>query len=439
MIKLLHDSVKIELNNNIFGIDDFTKSFSYFDRLISNASFKKLFLIECDNSFESLSLYLWCLERQNTAILLPKNTKESIIQEISDQYKPNCMYLNNELKIIHNKNLHLHKNLALLLTTSGSTGVQKCVRLSYENISSNMQSIAEYLKLNKNTNCLINLPLSYSFGLSILHSHLYKRSSVIISDIGPLEKGFYDFLKDKKVSSIYGVPFTFEMLLRTGLQSHNLPDLKFFAQAGGHLVEKYKRLVLNYCEKNKVDFYVMYGQTEASPRISYVPPKMLYKKIDSIGVPIPGGKIDVDEKNSELIYTGKNVMMGYAESYEDLSKGNLLNNILRTGDVGEIDPDGYFYIRGRIKRLIKISGIRFSLDSIEQKIQSTLGTRVACIGTDDKLKVIFDNADKNDAIRSMLVNDFKINNTKFKVIFVEEIKLNSNKKIDYNALKELYG
>lgn len=131
----------------------------------------------------------------------------------------------------------------------------------------------------------------------------------------------------------------------------------------------------------------MYGQTEAAPRISYIPSDRVLDKPGSIGIPIPGGRLELASDTGELIYYGSNVMLGYAESLADLAKGDECGGVLYTGDTATVDEEGFFTITGRMKRFIKLFGLRINLDEVERKLEALLQQPIACVGNDDKLLV----------------------------------------------------
>jgi long-chain acyl-CoA synthetase len=179
----------------------------------------------------------------------------------------------------------------------------------------------------------------------------------------------------------------------------------------------------------------MYGQTEAAPRISYVPFENLAAKIGSIGVAIPNGSLQVDAETGELIYTGPNVMMGYAECREDLSKGDELRGVLKTGDLARRDADGFFFVTGRMKRFLKMFGKRFNLDEVEQIVHGRFGFPTACFGRDDLLRVAIETGRENvDSVIAMLNETFGVPKNAIRVEAVGELPRTVRGKIDYQAL-----
>lgn len=181
----------------------------------------------------------------------------------------------------------------------------------------------------------------------------------------------------------------------------------------------------------------MYGQTEAAPRISYVPPEEILNKIGSIGKAIPNGKLTIDEETGELIYEGPNVMLGYAKDFNDLARGDELHGKLHTGDIAEVDADGYFYIKGRMKRFIKLFGLRLNLDEIEKQLEKTLRKDVFCVGTDDKLFVVTDVMELKEEIKRLMEDLYKLHRSAFQVKVVEDIPRLANGKVNYVVLKEM--
>jgi acyl-CoA synthetase (AMP-forming)/AMP-acid ligase II len=194
----------------------------------------------------------------------------------------------------------------------------------------------------------------------------------------------------------------------------------------------------------------MYGQTEATARISYVPFERLGDKIGSIGIPIPRGEIKIFSDGievkdhlvqGELVYSGKNVMMGYAQSREDLSKGDELNGVLHTGDLAYKDPEGFCYITGRLKRFIKLFGLRVNLDEVEKMIENQFGMAAAAYGGDDSLKVLLQSAgtDNLDTVKRKIIDTYKIHHTVLSVKSIDAMPVTSSGKKDYALIQKMYS
>lgn len=267
-----------------------------------------------------------------------------------------------------------HPDLRLLLSTSGSTGEPKLVRLSGGNIASNAQAIAEYLQLSADDRAATVLPLFYSYGLSVLNSYLAAGAALVLTDLSVTEPAFFEQARRHRVTSLALVPHQFDLLARSGFDGTALPDLRYITQAGGRLTPDKVRHFNDLGRKAGWDLVLMYGQTEAAPRISYVPPSALPGAADTIGLPIPGGRIWLADEEGreitragvegELVYEGPNVMLGYASTRDDLAAPAGPAE-LRSGDIAERTAEGYFRIVGRMKRFVKLFGLRLSLDQIE--------------------------------------------------------------------------
>jgi acyl-CoA synthetase (AMP-forming)/AMP-acid ligase II len=340
----------------------------------------------------------------------------------------------------------LDKNLAILLNTSGSTGSPKLVRLSYDNLISNGQSIVEYLKIDDRDRAITTLPFSYSFGLSIINSHFLAGASIIMTKKSIMERGFWEIFDKHKPTSLSGVPFTFEILRRIGFFSKSpQSSLRYITQAGGKMSNDLILEIDEFSKKHKIDFYVMYGQTEATARISYLKPEFINKKIGSIGKAIPGGSlrirpinqgVSLEQKNSgELIYTGPNVMMGYAENRSDLGNSDDLGGELITGDIAMVDEEGFYYIVGRKRRFLKIYGKRVNLDEVEELLTKTFYP-VACLGSDDNLEIFTSNKSDGQRLKHFVSKEFNLNPLAIRISIVDEFPRLSNGKIDYRYLGE---
>jgi len=338
-----------------------------------------------------------------------------------------------------------HKELALLLSTSGSTGSPKLVRLSYENISSNGRSIIDYLKLNENDRAISTLPLSYSYGFSILNSHFLAGASLVLTRNSVMEREFWSLFEKHSPTSLSGVPFTFEMLRKIGFFTKTPPStLCTITQAGGKMSDDLISEINSFSKSNNIGFFVMYGQTEATARISFLDPGHTSDKFGSIGKAIPGGSLKLMQLDAsigletdgvgELVYSGPNVMLGYANSRFDLGKSDELMGRLPTGDLATVDQDGFYYIVGRIKRILKVYGRRVNLDEVEVLLKKQFGT-VACFGLDDDLVIISAGSHEMSDIKKYTCMKFKLNHTGVRVIQVVEFPRLANGKIDYKELE----
>jgi acyl-coenzyme A synthetase/AMP-(fatty) acid ligase len=343
------------------------------------------------------------------------------------------------------KKKRLYKDLALLLTTSGSTGSPKLVRQSYENIIANTESIVKYLELDETEKPITTLPMNYTYGLSIINSHLYVGATLLLTEKTLMHKEFWSFFKEEGATSFGGVPYTYEILKKLRFLGMDLPSLRTMTQAGGKLSPELHKEFAEYAKAQGKHFVVMYGQTEATARMAYLPYEKSLEKYGSMGIAIPGGKfslMDVEEKEitepdivGELVYRGKNVTLGYALCREDLAKGDERHGVLVTGDMAKMDKDGYFYIVGRKKRFLKIFGNRVNLDETERMIKSAFEELdCACAGIDDNMKVYITGAGKAEEIKKFLVNKTKLNPSAFEVMEIAEIPKNEAGKTLYSKL-----
>ena len=395
-----YGELKIESDSLLYAIDE---------------NSKKLIFVFCDNSYLSVLVYLSMLRGGHAVFLGNGKMDASFKENLVTIYRPDLIWsiedsdqfdgyekfsIVNKLTFFrrrHQVGNTIHPDLTLLLSTSGTTGSPKLVRLSWKNIQSNAESIVKYLEITSDEKAITTLPLHYSYGLSLLHSHLQAGATLVCTNHSIITKPFWVTFKEQSCTSIAGVPFTYQILDQLRFERMNLPSLRTLTQAGGRLDNGRIRKYLELAQKRGIRFYVMYGQTEASPRISYVPYDHLHAKIGSIGVPIPGGamcicnggkEIAAPGIEGELVYKGDNVMMGYAENRDELSADDKMNGELRTGDIAYRDKDGYFYIKGREKRFLKIYGLRFNLDDVEHELEAYLSTAVACYGNDDELRIV---------------------------------------------------
>jgi acyl-CoA synthetase (AMP-forming)/AMP-acid ligase II len=268
------------------------------------------------------------------------------------------------------------KACAEIIFTSGSTGVPKGVMISHKNLIANTDSIITYLKLNQDDRMLVVLPFYYCYGLSLLHTHLRVGGSIVLNNSFIFLGSIINNLRDYKCTGFAGVPSHFQILLRKSdnFKTTKFPDLKYVTQAGGKLAPIFIDEFRN--SHPEITFIVMYGQTEATARLSYLPPELYEARKGSMGKGIPGVELKViNEKGEkikpgeigEVIARGDNVMLGYFKD-EEGTKNTIRDGWLYTGDLGTVDKDGYIFLTARKKEIIKVGGKRISPKEIEAVI-----------------------------------------------------------------------
>lgn len=334
--------------------------------------------------------------------------------------------------------------IKLLLSTSGSTGSPKFVKLSEQNIIQNALSILDYMPVVNFDVCPLNLPLFYSYGFSVFTTNSIAGGTIVCSNTTIMQKEFWEEWNRYQYTSLAGVPYVYEMLQRIGFFKKKYPSLRYLSQAGGKLNPSILIEFGNYALQNKIPFYTMYGQTEATARISYLEPEYLIDKAGSIGKPIKNGNLEIDPASGELLYSGPNVSGGYATVKEDLLEYHPLE-VLHTGDIARKDNDGFFYITGRSQRFIKLFGTRISLDEVEQILQNKFtDTKFLCMGEDDKnLIVVYLKDDVTQSqinepeIKKLLFDQIKLQPASIKIRKINQLPLSQNGKIDYKEVQEM--
>lgn len=408
-------------------------------------------VIECANTVQAVVAYLGALRRRIPVLLvdeqLPVDLRERLYRQFdiatvfsAGQWKPTGYGCHDQTA---------HPDLALMLSTSGSTGDPKLVKLTLANLHSNAASIAGFLGLTSEDRPITTLPLYYSYGLSVLNSHLLVGATVLLTGYSVASAPFWAFFKTQQATSLSGVPATYSMLRKMRFERMLLPSLRTMTQAGGGMSSDDTQWFAEHAVSKGQQFFVMYGQTEATARMAYVPPTRLLEKVGAIGVAIPQGSLGlVDEsggaitrarQQGELVYTGPNVMMGYATSAHDLVLPDQLRHTLRTGDLGWRDEDGYFYVTGRLKRFIKVFGNRIGLDEVESDLKQS-GWDVAVTGHDDLLMVACQdaNADLN-ALATHVSHRYRLHPSAIKTLWIDGFPLSSAGKLQYQELQRTFA
>jgi acyl-CoA synthetase (AMP-forming)/AMP-acid ligase II/acyl carrier protein len=408
---------------------------------------RRLLAVESRNEISSLIAYLAALQARQPVLLLEDGATERD-SRIVDTFHPQAIFrpaadgAGQFHALPRNRTVSLHPDLCVLLSTSGSTGSPKLVRLSHENIRSNARAIAHYLGITTGERAVTTLPFHYSFGMSVVNSHLAVGATLLLTDDSVTRNEFWEFFSAAGATSFSGVPYTFEMLERIGFRDRDYPTLRHIAQAGGRLP---RDLVVEYAEwgrRKGVRLWVMYGQTEASPRMAYVPPDQVLENPECIGVPIPGGQfqladtdgkaITADGEPGELVYRGPNVMLGYAREAADLGRGRDIQE-LRTGDLACRKANGLYYIVGRQSRFSKLFGLRISHDELEEFLRSQ-GFRAIVCGNDRLIVVATLDRAQSESIAARLSRRYPLAPGAIQVIELDEYPTLPSGKFDYQKV-----
>ena len=460
-------------SNKLF-IDEVYGDTHYSDVLVlsdcAEIALTKRSLVFClsQNDVGGLCGYLALITAGAVPLMLSSSIQPEKLKTLLDAYQPSYLWLptarvnevnSAQLKYqyreyslmrLPNENYNIHNSVALLLSTSGSTGSPKFVKLSYRNIISNSKSIAEYLELSEKDLPITTLPPTYSYGLSIIHSHILVGATIAITNKTFFEHEFWSFLKKVSATSFGGVPYHYEMLKKLKFTRMELTSLRTLTQAGGRMDVALIKEFATHCSSKGIRFFTMYGQTEATSRMSYLSSTKTIAKAGSIGTAVPGGKfwlendcgniIEAPDIAGELVYKGPNVSMGYSSGYGDLIKDDDNHGLLHTGDIAKRDADGDYYIVGRLKRFIKIFGNRINLQEVEEFLNS-YGYVAACSGQDDQLEIYLLDLDVVHAmqIKKLVSNYLQIAPLGLAIYLIKSIPYGESGKVQYADLRPEIG
>ena len=459
---------------------EFLKKLEYVASVLSHrfGTGKKILLM-ADNTPFFIIGYLSIIKSGNIAILVETKISEADLTRIIDtsslsgalvQEKYHSFFRNSLLEIIHETILQevgdrdfslppppdvQDDDLAVIIFTSGSTGSKKGVMLTHKNLTANTGSIVEYLGLNETDRICVALPFFYCYGASLLHTHLRAGGSLVLNQ-KPFLGSVINDIDNYECTGFAGVPSTYQILInKTRFLQHTFPSLRYFTQAGGQLPTRYIKIIAEHFPTKKL--YIMYGATEATARLSYLPPELVTTKMGSIGKGIPGVTLEVVDQTmhrvrpsetGEIVARGDNIMKGYYNDPEG-TEAVLKNGWLYTGDLATVDDDGFIFIVGRSKNIIKSGGYRISPAEIENEILS-LEKFKGCVvfGIPDEIMgeavvaVIQAPAtgDQHELHREIIafcnkrMPSYKVPK---EIFFIDEFPLNSSNKVDMALLKEM--
>ncbi|MCW3782300.1 AMP-binding protein [Defluviimonas salinarum] len=404
-----------------------------------------LIAIEMAPTPTTIAAYLGALRVGHAVMPMPEGQTDLALS-LEARFRPAASWrrVGNRFRLLyHDRPSELHPDLALLMMTSGSTGQGRGVRLSRDAVSANASSIAEYLAIGVEDRAALVLPLHYSYGLSVLHSHLASGAGLWLNEGTILEPTFLPRLAESGATSLAGVPHHFR-LLEAAIAERGLPaGLTCLTVAGGAMPAADVQRWTQRMSERRGRFVVMYGQTEATARISYLPHEMAAGAPDAIGRAIPGGRLSLRDdtgatfaepgREGELIYRGPNVMMGYASDAADLGRGSETDE-LATGDLAVCGADGLYRITGRRSRMSKIAGLRVGHDALEQALAAS-GDDAAVWGDDERIWVA--TGRPSEALQTRVARLAGVGARHVVLVRCNPLPRRPNGKIDYPALKAL--
>ena len=338
-----------------------------------------------------------------------------------------------------------HPDLAVLLTTSGSTGTARLVRLSRAAVVANAEAIGLALRLSGDELAPTTMPFFHGYGLSVLNSHLRVGAAVLVTDTNLLADQFWGLVDEYRATSFAAVAHLYELLYQLHWNPARHTSLRTLTQSGGRMRPEIKTALATDIATNGGGLYVMYGQTEATARLAVLPPEQVLLRPESVGLAVPGSRLtiaDVDEAADgvigEVVFHGPSVMMGYADTAEDLARPDVMHGVLHTGDLGSFDSDGYLYLHGRVNRIAKVQGVRVNLDYVENlATQVYAGGPVAAVARDDSVIIwcqgrITD--EQATTVARYVAEQLRLNRRGFQTRAVDRLPILSNNKIDYRGL-----
>lgn len=439
----------------------------------------KKFLLMADNTPFFILSYFSIIHSGNIAVLVDTKMSTTDLMQVLATGRPYGAFVQEKYRkqfegsafpILDEKSIHeiQHEpcllnpppdlnddDSAVIIFTSGSTGTKKGVMITHKNLVTNTRSILEYLNLTESDRIGAVLPFFYCYGASLLHTHTRVGGSIVLNQ-QPFLGSLIEDIDKYQCTGFAGVPSTYQILIhKTPFLDEKFPTLRYFTQAGGQLPPRYIKLLAEHFPDKQV--FIMYGATEATARLSYLPPEFLTTKMGSIGKGIPGVTLAVlNEQGApvkpseigEIAAKGDNIMKGYLNDPEGTA-AVLKNGWLHTGDLATIDDDGFIYVIGRSKNVIKSGGYRISPHEIEKEILSFEKVKGCVVmGLPHEIMgeaivavlIVSDTVDSQELRREILTHcnqrlpSYKIPK---KIIIVDEIPLNSSNKVDLIRLKEI--
>lgn len=416
-------------------------------------------IIVADNAVDTFRFYIAAMSGNCVPLLLEPNIFPDYLRNYITRYRPRYIWapvswetvLEEAGSVVHRGEAHIlvrtemdpypmHPDLALLLTTSGSTGNPKVVRLSHRNLEENAHAIVEELQMNADDRGVTTLPMNYTYGMAILHMHLYAGATLLVTSRRVIDPKFREFIYAEKLTNFQGVPYIHEMMDRMNFYQDPPENLRFVTMGGGKAPEAFQSKLNRLFAQKGIRFFALYGQTEGTTMLTKLPEGCVMNPPDCIGVACYGMHAETHPETGELIFRGSSVCLGFAYGWEDLNRGDDNQGILYTGDLARIDQQGRIYLLGRLKRIVKMAGKRINMDDVETLVQQSFpGTRCACSGTDDHLHIFITGSTPAREIKLLVSTRLHVSHLSMEIFRISEIPRTDRGKIDYQKMERERG
>ena len=443
-------------------------SYTYGDLCRFSEAFKaavparSLIFILCQNCAAAIAAHIACIENRIVPLMISSHMDAALRDRLIGTYKPAYLWVPERMlpefpdtEITASRwgyallktgsdSPALYDDLAMLLTTSGSTGSPKLIRHRYRNLYANAENVAALFGFTEADRPLIDLQLHYTMGLNVACSSLYAGATLCMTTQNAVQPDYWAFFKAQRITNITGVPYNYEILKRLKFFRSEWPDLRILAEGGGRMTDDLFTAVATYAKETGKRFFATFGTSETTARLAYLDPSQALERIGSIGKAIPHGTLSLIDENGEeltepeatgeLVYAGENVTLGYATCPEDLQKGDDWHGVYRTGDLAHRDADGFYYIVGRKSRFLKLYGYRVGLDESERLIREHFRIECACVGDDHQMRIYVTEPGMETEIKKFIAEKTKILSSAFSVLVIPEIPKNEVGKILHSKL-----
>lgn len=418
---------------------------------------KGLIFLYNDNQLSSIEVLLNFYGTAHTIAVLGQKLHPEFKDRLEEEYHPKYIFdpsreeipgytikafsesVNIHVKKDYQSEVVINPEIKILLSTSGTTGIPKLVKLSDESLYQNALSILQYMPILESDVVPLNVPINFVYGFSIFTTNCMRAGRIVCTDKDIMQKAFWDEMEEFGYSTLGGVPYLYENLNRIGFFRKNSPSLRYMTHTGGVINGELRKTIFSYCHEFEKQFFAQYGQTEAGGRMAYLSTDGLLEAETSIGTPVHGGDFSIDPDTDELLFSHNSIYGGYANTLKDLTSYEQ-PTVLRTGDTAQKGKNGIYYITGRIKRIMKLFGIRLNLDEVEFILKNEIeGNTFVCLNSNDKkIVVLYDNPDIDpQIITETIKNKLRINPQYVRTDLIESFPLSQNGKINYPLLQNL--